>query len=140
MSAGLEPFRRRLDEVDEQIARLFGERFEICREVARFKSEHGIPMMQPGRVVEVRSRYLARGAEADLPEGFSSSLFELVIGATCSMEDDLMGTPESERVGTPGRIGLPGDALAGQRRLGASRRLGMSNGGKAGKGARAGKT
>lgn len=139
MSAGLEPFRRRLDEVDEQIARLFGERFQICREVAQFKSEHGIPMMQPGRVVEVRARYLARGAEAELPEDFASSLFELVIGATCSMEDDLMGTPENERVSAPGRLGSPGDVLGGYRRLGASRRLGMSNGAKSGNGARAGK-
>ncbi len=61
------PFRGRLDEIDEQIARLLGERFEICREVALHKSEHGIPMMQPGRVAEVRARYLERGAEVDLP-------------------------------------------------------------------------
>jgi chorismate mutase len=139
MSAGLEPFRRRLDEVDEQIARLFGERFGICREVAQFKSAHGIPMMQPTRVVEVRARYLARGAEADLPETFTASLFELVIGATCSMEDDLMGTPQEERVSAPGRIGSPGDVLAGRRRLDSSRRLGISNGAKTGN-ARAGKT
>ena len=54
MSAGLEPFRRRLDVIDDEIARLLGERFEICREVALYKSAHGIPMMQPDRVVEVR--------------------------------------------------------------------------------------
>ena len=29
-----------------------------------YKREHEIPMMQPGRVAEVRARYLARGAEA----------------------------------------------------------------------------
>ncbi len=66
MRTGSSPFRRRLDPIDDEIARLLGERFEICREVARYKSEHGIPMMQPERVAEVRARYLARGAEADL--------------------------------------------------------------------------
>ncbi len=91
--SGLEPFRRRLDELDEQIARLLGERFEICREVARYKSEHEIPMMQPDRVVRVRERYLRRGAEVDLPEEFTAELFELLIGATCKLEDDLMGAP-----------------------------------------------
>lgn len=121
---GLEPFRRRLDEVDARIALLFGERFAICREVAEFKATHGIAMMQPDRVIEVRTRYLARGAHAELPEEFTSRLFELVIGATCQMEDELMGTPESERVSAPGCIGLPGDGLAnGQRRTGASGRL-----------------
>lgn len=91
MSAnGLEPFRRRLDEIDDQIARLLGERFEVCREVAIYKSEHEIPMMQPGRVRQVRARYLARGAEADLPADFSADLFDLLIAATCKAEDELM--------------------------------------------------
>ena len=91
MSAeGLEPFRRRLDEIDEQIAGLLGERLDICREVAVYKSEHEIPMMQPDRVEVVRRRYLDRGAEAGLPQEFSSDLFDLLIATTCRLEDELM--------------------------------------------------
>jgi chorismate mutase/isochorismate pyruvate lyase len=91
MSAeGLEPFRRRLDGIDEQIAGLLGERLDICREVAVYKSEHGIPMMQPERVKVVRQRYLDRGAEAGLPQEFSSDLFDLLIATTCRLEDELM--------------------------------------------------
>jgi 4-amino-4-deoxychorismate mutase len=87
---GLEPFRRRLDAIDDEIAKLLGERLQICREVAVHKSEHGIPMMQPERVKVVRERYLARGAEHDLPPEFSSELFELLISTTCRLEDELM--------------------------------------------------
>lgn len=87
---GLDPFRRRLDEIDDAIAGLFGERLQICREVAAYKSEHEIPMMQPERVKIVRERYLARGADHDLPAQFSSELFELLIGTTCRLEDELM--------------------------------------------------
>lgn len=94
MTAGLEPFRRRLDVLDDEIARLFGERFEICREVALYKSAHGIPMMQPDRVVEVRERYLDRGAEAGLPAEFTGDLFDLLIAATCKEEDELMAARE----------------------------------------------
>jgi chorismate mutase len=90
MSAGLEPYRRRLDGLDDEIARLLGERFEVCREIARHKLAEGIPMMQPARVDEVRTRYLARGVEAGLPAGFSADLFELLIAATCKEEDELM--------------------------------------------------
>lgn len=89
-SEGLEPFRRRLDGIDDQIARLLGERLEICREVAVYKSEHEIPMMQPERVKIVRDRYLARGAEHDLPQEFTSDLFDLLIATTCRLEDELM--------------------------------------------------
>lgn len=91
--SGLEPFRRRLDELDDQIAGLLGERFAVCREIALHKREHGIAMMQPGRVAEVRARYLARGREVDLPAGFTEDLFELLIAATCRMEDELIETP-----------------------------------------------
>ncbi len=96
--SGLDPFRRRLDELDDQIARALGERFEICREIAEYKREHEVPMMQPGRVAEVRARYLARGREVDLPPDFTEALFELLIAATCRMEDELMAAlPASER-------------------------------------------
>ncbi len=89
--SGLDPHRRRLDDLDERIVGLLGERFEVCREIARYKAEHQIPMMQPGRVQEVRARYAERGRQAGLPDGFASSLFDVLIAATCAMEDELMG-------------------------------------------------
>ncbi len=89
---GLDPLRSRLDELDDQIARALGERFAICREIALYKRAHEIPMMQPHRVEAVRTRYLARGAEVELPCDFTADLFELLIGATCKMEDELIGS------------------------------------------------
>jgi chorismate mutase-like protein len=98
-AAGLEPFRRRLDAIDDEIARLLGERFGICREVAVHKSAHEMPMMQPDRVAVVRSRYLARGAEADLPGDFVEDLFDLLITATCRAEEELMERLATESEG-----------------------------------------
>jgi 4-amino-4-deoxychorismate mutase len=97
--SGLDPFRRRLDELDDQIARLLGDRFEVCREIAIFKLAHSIPMMQPGRVAEVRARYVARGREAELPPEFTEELFALLIAASCKLEDELMETPTETQPG-----------------------------------------
>jgi 4-amino-4-deoxychorismate mutase len=72
--SGLEPFRQRLDELDEQIVELLGERFSTCREIAIYKRDNEIPMMQPERVVQVRLRYLTRGAHAGLPSDFAEAL------------------------------------------------------------------
>ena len=94
--SGLDSFRARLDELDDEITRLLGERFDVCREIAEHKREHGIPMMQPERVVEVRRRYLARGSEVELPSEFTEQLFELLIAATCQMEDELIDAQVSE--------------------------------------------
>jgi 4-amino-4-deoxychorismate mutase len=93
---GLEPFRRRLDALDEEIVRLLGARFEVCREIALHKRAHAVPMMQPGRVAEVRTRYAARGAERELPPDFTSAFFELLIGATCKMEDELIAATQPD--------------------------------------------
>ncbi len=103
---GLTRFRERLDPIDEEISRLLGERFEICREVAEFKAEHDIPMMQPERVAQVCERYLARGTKAGLPEDFSAELFELLIGATCKLEDELM-EEAAPSAGSGAAAGLP---------------------------------
>jgi chorismate mutase len=103
----LESFRRRLDSLDDEIARLLGERFGVCREIALFKRDHDIPMMQPDRVEQVRSRYLDRGAQARLPADFTPALFELLIGATCRMEDELIAARDpGARDGGPGGDGL----------------------------------
>jgi 4-amino-4-deoxychorismate mutase len=93
--SGLEPFRKRLDELDERIVDALGERFDTCREIALFKRANGIPMMQPDRVETVRERYLTRGRNANLPEDFSSALFDLLIASTCKLEDELIDAPEA---------------------------------------------
>jgi len=99
VSAGLEPYRRRLDQLDDEIARLLGERFDVCRDIARYKRAHEIPMMQPHRVDAVRARYLVRGEEVNLPPDFTAGLFELLIAATCKEEDELMAALETSSEG-----------------------------------------
>ncbi|MFB8788244.1 MAG: chorismate mutase [Potamolinea sp.] len=45
----LEPFRKKIDDLDLQIIELLGQRFDICRQVAHLKKAENIPMMQSGR-------------------------------------------------------------------------------------------
>jgi chorismate mutase len=94
--SSLEPFRRRLDALDDELTRLLGARFDIIREVAAHKRANDIPMMQPDRVAEVRARYLARGVELDIPADFTASLFDLLIVASCKLEDELIDAPPTE--------------------------------------------
>jgi chorismate mutase len=100
--SGLAPFRARLDVIDDELVRLLGERFQICREVAVHKSEREIPMMQPGRVDAVRARYLEGAAAVDLPLDFTGELFDLMIAATCRAEDELMDRLAARRGGEAG--------------------------------------
>ncbi len=97
--SGLQPFRERLDSLDDQIVSLLGERFDVCREIAAYKQQHDVPMMQPDRVKEVRERYEDRAAGAELPAEFVASFFAVLIAATCRMEDELIAAAvEGDRV------------------------------------------
>ncbi|HTC60284.1 MAG TPA: chorismate mutase [Solirubrobacteraceae bacterium] len=101
-----------MDELDEQIVRLLGERFQTCREVALYKREHEVAMMQPERVKQVRARYLSAGADLDIPEAFTTAFFALLIDATCAMEDELIeaspaGTEETEESERAEEAGKP---------------------------------
>jgi chorismate mutase len=97
----LEPFRRHLDQLDDQTIWLLGERFATCRDIACYKRDHDIPMMQPERVIEVRESYLAHGAAVGLPQDFTAALFDLIIAATCRMEDELIDAPVSADLDRP---------------------------------------
>jgi chorismate mutase len=94
--SGLEPFRERLDALDNQIVALLGERFDVCREIAAYKKRHDVPMMQPDRVKEVRKRYEEHAALAELPPDFITDFFALLIDATCRMEDELIAAAAVE--------------------------------------------
>jgi 4-amino-4-deoxychorismate mutase len=93
--SGLEPFRARLDEIDEKVIALLGERFTVCREIAEYKREHNIPTMQQGRGRGGARAVRDRRALAGIPGGFAESFFELLIDATCRMEDEMISSVQA---------------------------------------------
>ena len=45
----MEKFRKEIDEIDSEIARLLEERFEICSEIGEFKSKYNIETVDKSR-------------------------------------------------------------------------------------------
>ena len=86
----LQLWREELDTLDDQIISLFSRRYAICREVAAYKRETGIPMMQSGRVIEVKKRAAERGRARGLRERFVTTLYDLVIDEACQIEDEII--------------------------------------------------
>jgi len=87
----LNDFRRELNELDEQLVALLGRRFAICRRVALFKQEHGIPMMQSGRVEEVKNRAAAAAGRQGVDPKFIRALYADIIDEACRLEDEIIG-------------------------------------------------
>ena len=64
----LDENRKRIDGLDAQIADLFEERMEICRQIAVYKAAHGMSIVNPFREEEVIRRGAARIKDSDIRE------------------------------------------------------------------------
>jgi chorismate mutase-like protein len=83
----LETLRAELDGIDAEFLEALGARVAVCRRIAYYKRDHGVPMMQPHRIGVVQQR-AARFADANgLDLTFMQQLYDLIIGETCRIED-----------------------------------------------------
>ncbi len=93
---GLKGYRLEINEIDEKIIELLGQRFQICRKVAGYKKENKIPMMQSNRVDEVKNRCADLGISHDIDPDFMRELYGKIIHETCRVEDTIIDAPESD--------------------------------------------
>lgn len=88
----LEPLRREIDAIDDRIVDLLAQRQGIVRRVAAIKGRHGIPVLVPERIDQVKERNAARAATQGLDPDFIRRLYDLVIEAACAEEHGLIDT------------------------------------------------
>lgn len=88
----LDDYRRQIDSLDAALIRTLGERFAVCRRIAEFKKEQFIPMMQSGRVEEVKRRCAELGAAHGVNPELVVDLYGLIIAESCRAEDEIIGT------------------------------------------------
>jgi len=48
----LQDYRKQIDRIDNELLRLFKERMDVVREIALYKKEHGLPIMDAAREQE----------------------------------------------------------------------------------------
>ncbi len=88
MTEVLAPFRRRIDELDDEIVRLLAARFAVVREVAEVKRSENIPAVLPERVEEVKARAARNAGPLRLDPVFVRKLYGLIIEEACRIEDE----------------------------------------------------
>jgi len=87
---GLTEFRMQLNALDAELIELLGKRIAICREVACFKRERGIPVLQSARVEEVKERCVGIALRHQVDPSFVRKLYTLIIDETCRVEDEII--------------------------------------------------
>ena len=86
----LSDFRSRIDDIDERLLALLGERFAVVREVAAWKAPRGVPAIVPERIEEVRERCTALGSSLGLSPDFVRALYTVIIDEACRLESELL--------------------------------------------------
>jgi chorismate mutase/prephenate dehydrogenase len=92
----LEPLREQLNALDRELLELAARRQVLASEIARVKSELGLPTRDFGREREVLTRARAHATELGLPPGLAESLLRPLIHAS-------LATQEQARVSAEGR-------------------------------------
>jgi chorismate mutase len=81
----LPDFRRRIDDIDEQLVKLLNVRASIALEIGRIKHANGEPIYQPGREAEVLA-HVREANKGPLDEGAVTRLFERIIDEARRLE------------------------------------------------------
>ena len=82
-------YRTKIDAIDEQLLRLFAERMDVAADIAAYKKEHGLPVLDPSRE---RAKLLdvAEKTPAALQE-YAVSLYSLLFELSRSYQNRLLG-------------------------------------------------
>jgi len=80
--------RGEINEVDGEILRLFLRRMEVVREVVRYKTAHGLPVLQPAREAEVLAWVGAQAGEEMEP--YARTLFETLMSLSREMQEKIL--------------------------------------------------
>jgi len=72
-------FRKRINEVDEQILGFLKERVEICKIIGKIKREHGIPVKDYQREDELYKRIERRASELGLNPRDVKAVYQKIV-------------------------------------------------------------
>ncbi|MEE1815489.1 4-amino-4-deoxychorismate mutase CmlD [Streptomyces sp. NPDC004288] len=86
----LERLRAELDALDGTLLDTVRRRIGLGVRIARYKSRHDVPMMQPGRVGLVKDRAARYATDHGLDETFLVNLYDAIITEMCRVEDQVM--------------------------------------------------
>ena len=77
----LSDYRKRLDEIDEKLLRLFSERMNIAAQIASWKQENSLPVLDARREKEKLQR-IEEMSDPELSD-YSFTLFSMLIAWPC---------------------------------------------------------
>jgi len=86
----LEKYRKRIDEIDQELSALLGERFEIVRAVGKLKSENDIKIVQSERAETVINNAVDLAHKNNIDPEFIRDFYVRMIDLAHVIEHDIL--------------------------------------------------
>ncbi len=86
----LAEFRRQIDQWDEELIRVLGNRMSISEKIGNYKKKENITILQTGRWSEILEDRLKKAREKGLSEGFITQVFKHVHQESISFQNRVM--------------------------------------------------
>ena len=83
----VEELRKRIDEIDEQIIRLLGERTRLALKIAREKRNRGLPLRSAERELEVLARVVQAGNYSPLSTDTILRVYRTILDETFKLQE-----------------------------------------------------
>ena len=83
----LEEWRRRIDEIDEQIVKLLGERTRLALQIGREKRSRDLPLRSPERELEVLARVTQAGNYTPLSTEAILKIYRTILEETHRLQE-----------------------------------------------------
>ncbi len=87
----LERLRSEIDLVNDGLLGLLLKRVELCRRVADYKRDHGIPMLQQDRLDALRTKAQEFAGEHGINSTYLEEIFDLITTESCRLENEIIG-------------------------------------------------
>lgn len=85
-----EEIRAQIDRIDEELVKLFGERMALAAEIAAYKKEHGLPVLDTRREREKTAAVIEQSPD-EIKE-YTPLLYSLIFELSRSYQNHLIGT------------------------------------------------
>jgi len=83
----IQKLRKKIDEIDEHILRLLGERSEICRSIGLLKKDNGLPITDTIRENEVYSNNKSKAPDFGLEPEQVEAIFRQIVNMCSNIHE-----------------------------------------------------
>ena len=82
----LEELRKEIDKCDKQIVDLFSKRFEIVKQIGKFKKENNIPVVDNNRFQKVLEKVANIAEKQGVSKDFINDIYNIIHKYSCELE------------------------------------------------------